>query len=288
MDKKIEYISKLLKKMNAKGIETYIISRIWHLLNNDEIKMVPQQYIRHVNGQYSLTDLYFPQFNLHVEVNEPGHYQNDEQIISDIIREQNIVGSSKHQIMIVDCSKEIAEIHQQVDSIIDVIWSSALVQVKSKTFKPWQPELEYKAAFHKNQSVLKVSENIALETIEQICELFQVPVPKMGFLRKGAVPFPRMENTIIWWPSSDNKNWVNTISLDGKTITEKASNEKVPGSHASGVLAHPHFRITFFKNRDVLGYTYYRFKGIFELDFARSNSNDGLFWSKISDEVSLL
>ncbi len=288
MDQKLEYLTRLLKKISAKGLETYVISRIWHLLNNDQIKIVPQQYVKHISGQYSLTDLYFPQFDIHVEVNEPGHYYSEGKILSDAIREQNFIVSSSHQVMTVDCTRDLQEIHRQIDAVIASIKSAALLQIQQKNFKPWQPELEYKAAYYKDQSTLSALDNIALETIEQICGLFRVRVPKMGFQRKGAVPYPSMENTIIWWPTMENKNWINRITPDGNTITEKANKEKIPGSHATDVMNHPHRRITFFKDRDILGYTYYRFKGIFELDFSRSNTSDGLFWSKISDTVTLV
>jgi hypothetical protein len=287
MDKKLEYITRLLKKMSAKGIETYVISRIWHLLNNDNIKIIPQQYVRHSNGQYSLTDIYFPQFDIHVEVNEPGHYTSEAKIASDSLREKNIIASSGHRVKTIDCTKSIQEIHFQVDVLVEELAAALSVQTENETFLPWQPEVEYKASFYKDHTILNLSDDVALETIEQICELFNVKVPKMGFLRKGAVPYPSMDNTIIWWPGYYNVNWENRISFDGCTITERAVNEKVPGTHASGVLNNPHRRITFFKDRDILGYTYYRFKGVFGLDMSRSNANDGLFWTKTEDQVTL-
>jgi len=273
--------------MSAKGLETYVISRIWHLLNNEDVKLVPQQYVRHSDGQYSLTDIYFPQFDIHIEVNEPGHYKTQAKIFSDSIREKNIIESSGHRVRTIDCTKNITEIHSQIDAIIKEIKAAIATQIAQKTFKPWQPEFEYKAEFYKGHSLLKVSDDVALETIEQICELFKVKVPKMGFLRKGAVPYSLMENTILWWPSDYNPKWENRISPDGNTITERAINEKIPGAHATGVLSHPHRRITFFKDRDILGYTYYRFKGVFELDMSRSNTANGLFWSRVSDSVQL-
>jgi hypothetical protein len=287
MNKKIEYISRLLKKMSSKGLEIYVISRIWHLLDNDEVKIVPQQYVRHSDGTYSLTDLYFPQFDFHVEVNEPGHYITQEKISSDALREKNIVESSGHHVKVINCTESIENIHLQIDAVIRDITAAIDLQKREKTFKPWNPEFEYKAEFYKNLTELKVAENIALETIEQICELFNVKVPKMGYLRKGAAPFPPMENTILWWPSDYNRNWENKISPDSLTITERAVNEKNPGDHAFGVLNNPHNRVTFFKDRDILGYTYYRFKGVFQLDMSRSNKVDGLFWVRVSDFVRI-
>lgn len=286
-DKKLEYIARLLKKMSAKGVETYVISRIWHLLNDDRIKLIPQQYVRHNDGQYSLTDVYFPQFDIHIEVNEPGHYRSEGKISSDLARENNILISSGHQLKTINCNLTMPEVHAQVNETINMIKAAIQLQENNGTFKPWEPDFEYKASFYENRRELKVTDDVALETIEQICELFKVKVPKMGFLRKGAVPHNVLVNTIIWWPSNSNPNWENMINSEGTIITERARNEKNPGTHAMGILNNPHRRITFFKDRDVLGYTYYRFKGIFELDSSRSNADAGLCWVRLVDTVPL-
>jgi hypothetical protein len=288
MDKKLEYMTRLLKKMSAKGIETYVITRLWHLLDNDGIKLVPQQYVRHSNGQYSLTDIYLPQFNIHVEVNESGHYHSEAKIAKDALRERNIISASGHEIKTIDCTRPMAEIHSQIDEIISAIQEALKVQLFNKTFQQWQPEFEYKANFYKNYKTLNVKDNVALETIEQICELFGTTVPRRGFLRKGAVPYPPMGNTIIWWPGSYNANWQNSISPDGSTIIERAADLNFRKSHAEGIINNPHHRITFFKDTDVLGYTYYRFKGVFDLNPERSNISDGLFWNRIQDHVSII
>jgi len=287
MDRKLEYITRLLKKISGKGIETYVISRIWHLLNNNDIKIIPQQYVRHQHGKYSLTDIYFPQFDIHVEVNEPGHYRSAEKIANDVLRENNIVTASGHQVRTIDCNRSMSDIHAQIDSLIAEI--KALLQERSamNSFRPWDPDNEYKAYYYKNQQVLNVADQVALETIEQICDLFEVRVPKMGFQRKGAVAYPQMENTIIWWPGAHNSKWENTISPDGCLITERATHEEVRRKHASGVIDNPHRRVTFFKDMDILGYTYYRFKGVFSLDTQRSNVTDGLFWIKTENQVQL-
>jgi hypothetical protein len=287
MDSKLEYIARLFKKIHAKGLETYVITRFWHLLNDDDVKLVPQQYVAHSLGEYALTDIYLPQLKIHVEINEPGHYGSAEKINFDRIREVNIIHVSGHQIFTIDCTQTIDNVHIQIDHLIDLVKDTIRQQRLDGTFKSWQPDFEYKAAYYKPLKYLNVADDPALETIEQICELFEIAVPKMGFLRKGAKAHNTMKNTIIWWPSSYNPNWKNSISEDGSYIIEKAVNEKNPGEHAAGILNNPHTRITFFKDRDILGYTLYRFKGVFELDTRNSNAAEGLRWVKVSNTIVL-
>lgn len=46
MDYKLEYMERLFAKISKKNTESYVISRIWHQLNDDRVKFVVQQYIR--------------------------------------------------------------------------------------------------------------------------------------------------------------------------------------------------------------------------------------------------
>ena len=78
MDYKLEYMERLFAKISKKKTESYVISRIWHQLDDDRVKFVVQQYVRIDKGKYALADLYLPQLNLFIEVNEPVHEANIE------------------------------------------------------------------------------------------------------------------------------------------------------------------------------------------------------------------
>src|SRR5690606_1447796 len=107
MNFKLDYITRILQKTNKKRIENYVISRIWHQLNNDEIKISHQQYIYRGDGKYALTDLYFPQLNYHIEVNEEFHYKDEDKISIDKLREEDIIRSTKgHIIRFIDCQDD--------------------------------------------------------------------------------------------------------------------------------------------------------------------------------------
>jgi len=72
MDKK-EYIIRQLGRTKNKRYESYVVTRIVHLLNDFSIKFVTQQYVSRPEGR-ALTDLFFPQFGIHIEVDEGQHF----------------------------------------------------------------------------------------------------------------------------------------------------------------------------------------------------------------------
>lgn len=111
MSYKLDYISRVLQRTSRKRIEHYVISRIWHLLDNYDLKMTPQQYVSRELSQYALTDIYFPQIGFHIEVNEPAHYENEDRVSRDLKRQQEIETNTGHQVFVIDCRQDIIGIH---------------------------------------------------------------------------------------------------------------------------------------------------------------------------------
>ena len=71
---KLQFICRQLSRAEYKTYENYVITRIWHLLNDDSIKLITQQYVVRPNGGRALTDLFFPQLKVFIEINE-GHHK---------------------------------------------------------------------------------------------------------------------------------------------------------------------------------------------------------------------
>ena len=68
------------------------------MLDNYDIKITPQQYVSRKGLKYALTDIYFPQFGIHVEVNEPAHYNSEENIHRDHMRKSQIETNTGHKV----------------------------------------------------------------------------------------------------------------------------------------------------------------------------------------------
>lgn len=251
MNFKLDYITRILQKTSKKRIENYVISRIWHQLNSDEIKISHQQYVNRDDGKYALTDLYFPQINYHIEVNEEFHYKDDFKINLDKLREEDIIRKTKgHIVRFVDCQKDLKDIHSQIDEIVSEINTLVNNRKELKIFRPWD-EKEMEPEYWIKKGIIKVSDNINFRKIDNIGTLFNVQIKNRGFLKPGAVKYLKDDFTEIWWPEKKDKNyWKNDFINDFEFITERNVNEEKAKNHFNYfVSTNPNCkRIVFFNN----------------------------------------
>jgi hypothetical protein len=228
-----------------------------------------------------------PQIDLHVEVYEAGHFISEDKISKDLQRIESMATKSGHRIVVIDCSKSLTDIHGQIEEIVLYVKHEIQHKRNMGEFQDWDPAYENKAEFYKTRGVLNVKDGPALETINQICSLFDVTVPMRGFLRSGAVKHKTLENVWIWWPAAQNRNWENINVNDFEYIIERSKDEMKNEKHVHASLSNVHKRITFFKDQDPLGYILYRFVGVFEIDPLVTTTKGGVMWKKISDILPL-
>ena len=287
IDYRTDHIARLFQKMSNKRLESYVVSRIWHKLDDEDIKIVPQQFVKNENGKYALTDLFLPQFNLHIEVNEPAHYFSQEKEYKDAIRKREIERNSQHKVIEIDCRGKLADINSQVDLLVTVIKNAKEIQINEKKFKAWETESQFTVDFHEKRGFLNIEDNPSLRTVDQICSLFKAKVPKNGFLRKGGVIHPENSDLLIWWPSAKNNNFDNVINNEENIIIERSIKEEKRNSHYDGLINKNINRLTFFKDKDFLNFTFYRFKGIYAIDKEASSPEKGITWKRIETTFTL-
>lgn len=292
MNFKLDYITRISQKTSKKRIENYVISRIWHQLNDDEIKISHQQYIHRGEGKYALTDLYFPQLNYHIEVNEEFHYKDEFKINADKLREEDIINSTKgHIIRFVDCQndKTLANIHSQIDKIINEITHLINEQKRLNIFKPWT-ENELNPEHWIEKGTINVNDNVNLKTIDAIGLLFNVQIKNRGFLKPGAVKFAKNGYSEIWWPEKKVKNnWINEFHNEFEIITESHIDVIKSKSHLDYFIAkNPECsRIVFFKYKDELGFNFYKFVGCFKFNKERSLKENKVVWERFATEYKI-
>ncbi len=293
MDYKLEYMERLFAKISKKKTESYVISRIWHQLNDDRVKFVVQQYIRRTQDKYALADLYLPQLNIFIEINEPFHKNNAE---VDKIRNEEIINVTKAHLLVVDCGykdkndkihwNSLEEIHRQVSIIV---WAIKLsIQELGDNFVPWNDTETLSVEYHKNKGILKVEDNECLRTIEEIAEVFETKVKHRGFLRASGVAVPNKLNEVVWWPNTEHHLWHNELSEDGMFIYEYPKAEDKRAVHLKQWLSAPEeTRVTFLRYKDDLGFCFYRFVGVFKLNREKSINENKCVWERISDTYQL-
>jgi SET and RING associated domain len=282
---KTKYIISQLAKTNKKNYENYVISRIWHLLNNSNIKIVTQQHVTTKNGR-ALTDLYFPQIQFHVEVDEVHHFNKDKsRTNTDAAREADIIDATKHEVSRIDVDgKTIENINLQIDKLIDVISE----KFKSEKTVIWDIDTELNPETYIKKGKILVEDNVVLKNHIDVCNCFGLSYK--GHQRATA-KHPKLENTIIWFPKLyDNGNWKNSISLDGNLIFEefistnkKWKNNKVHLDYA--IKNYNQNRVVFAHSKNNLGETLYRFKGVFKLNNEKSELAQKCVYDRISTEV---
>jgi len=290
-DFRLDYISRFFQKASSKPIENYVLTRIWHKLESEDIQMIPQQQVIRREGNYAMTDAFFPQIGLHIEVNEPAHYDSPDRIEADKIRLQEIEKNTGHKLEVIDCRPNLEIIHARIDEIVRNIHSEIKTRREQGTLKPWRPNESRNPMFWVDKPILRESDDIIMRNIEDICTLFGADFRKTknGYYRKGAVAHPSQPNTTIWWPSGiPRPDWQN-LSLDnGEIITESHSNPDTIKGHYHRTVGNPEKRVVFYLQKDILGFSGYYFFGLYEIDFERSNERDGIFWRRISKEFQNL
>ena len=277
-DYKLTYLSNIFSKIHRKGYETYVIARIWNKLDNLNIEIVSQQYVKRENG-YALLDLYFPQINYGVEVNEAYHLSQPEE---DKMRKQEVEILTGVTIVAVDCSKPIEDVHQQIDKVVAEI-NNRIAQTAN--FKPWQ-EGVLNPDSYKAKGILKVEDGVILSNTDHICTIFGMEVPKRGYQRAGGVLLPNRD--FVWWPNAIQKKWANEMSDDGEKIVEyDKSDEQKCNQHVKKYLALNQRHITFFRKKNIFGQHYYRFVGVYEMDKEESRRINKCVWRRISTEYKV-
>lgn len=301
-----DYVIRQLGRTKNKRYEAYVISRIIHLLNDFTLKFVTQQFVRLSNKKIALTDLYFPQLGIHIEVDEGHHFfknskieyslnLTDEPIYSisqtesDAMREEDIISITGHKIFRVNVYKNqegepqnLESIHQQIDKIIEEIKVAKNKKIEASTFKEWNIETECNPQTYIDLGSISLADNVVLKTTKDVCNCFGYNYK--NYQRGGAL-HPYEEDTLIWFPRLyENKDWVNTISPDGLTITEKSTDEAITFKKLEEWKNGPQKRIVFARVKDNLNSrAMYRFMGLYE--FQEADLKDGVVWKRVACEV---
>ena len=284
MDYKLEYMERLFAKISKKKTESYVISRIWHQLNDDRVKFVVQQYIRRTQDKYALADLYLPQLNIFIEINEPYH-KDENGVLREIdrIRNEEIRNVTHSEPIVIDCDCDIREIHRQVTEKVSII--KQRISELGENFKPWDDANTLSVEYHRSKGYLKVEDNECLRTTEDVAAVFGAKAKHRGFLRASGAGIG--ENIIVWWPNTEHRLWHNELSEDGMFIYEYPKAEDKRAAHLDQWKESTQTRVTFLRYKDDLGFCFYRFVGVFRLNRDKSMRENKCVWERVSDTYQL-
>lgn len=278
---KLEFITRQLAKAQTKRYEHYVLNRVWNLLNDFRVKFVTQQFVSRPDGR-AMTDMYFPQLGIHIEVDE-GFHKN--QIDADKLREADIINATGHTILRVDVTKDIESINQDIDDIVTTIKDTI---ISNETFEPWDMEAEMDPLTYIEKGYIDINDNVAFRTVAEGATCFGKDY--RGGMQKTYFPHPAEPNKYLWFLKLyENDKWNNQLSADEEIITEFC---KIPAEFEKHIDANVqsasriHSRIVFARVKGPLGDLMYRFKGEYQMDLDATNYEVGCKYRRIATRVS--
>lgn len=269
-------------------------------MDDDRVKFVVQQYVRIDKDKYALADLYLPQLNIFIEINEPFHENNIER---DKLRNEKIMDITHSALCTIVCGtktedqdgkevihwKPLDEIHRQITEVVSLI--KQRISELGENFKPWDDVSTLSVEYHRNKGYLRVEDNECLRTVDDVAAVFGTKPKHRGFLRASGAGVPNKKGWIIWWPNTNHTRWCNKPSPDGMYIYEYPTKENksvTQVDHLKQWLDAPEeTRVTFLRSEDDLGFCFYRFVGVFRLNKEKSVHENKCVWERISDTYQL-
>ena len=283
---KLSILSRSLSKIKHKRYELYVLSRILHLLNDPGIKFNFQQYARRVEDKFALIDLYLPQFNIAIEVDEVYHKT---QLTADEIRQREIENNIEPQEVIrIDCSKGIVDVNNQISKCVNNIKAAKEFAEQEGRYEAWDGLSGYE--HYRQKGVLSLKDNQELSSPTEICNIFGI----LNAPQRGSTVWYRDkdESYRIWWPRENYEDANGNISGDwynrmtGDKIEEyclkpgNGNGHNPRQEHLDKVINEDRPRIVFYAKRNMLNERLYRYVGVFELDKEKSRKEGKCVWKR--------
>lgn len=279
---KYQFIKKQFAKTNKKNDENYVVSRIWHLVNNVDVKMITQQYIvRDVTTKkYALADIYFPQFNMIVEVDEPYHL-SAEMLILDKVRQHDIIQATECDVFRIAVTDNIDDMNRRIDELVQIIHN----KVNAESFKAWNIKMEYNPQTYIERGYLDANEHIAFKTVSDCCNCFGAGYK--GFQRSGAKHKFQKNIDIKGLKFYPNGQWNNRLELDEMYFTEFNVDEEINRIYLEKRVHELRSELALFAHvKSDLGGFEYVFKGWYRLNAEETKNTGKVSYKRISKIMS--
>ncbi|MEK4533077.1 AbaSI family restriction endonuclease [Solibacillus sp. FSL K6-1554] len=264
--KKYNFIKKQLSKTNKKNDENYVVSRIWHLLNNPDVKMITQQYIvRDVETKtYALADIYFPQINMIIEIDEPYHL-TEEMVLSDSMRQHDIVQAIECEVIRIKVINDLQEMNERIDSVVLHIRQ----RFETMDYKVWDVEQEYNPMTYVHRGYLDATEHLAFKTVKDCCNCFGAGYK--GLQGSGAKHKFQEAIDIKALKFYPNASWDNELNADEQFFTEYHTDLEFNTAYMKKRLYELRQEIALFAHvRSEFGGFEYVFKGWYKVNQKRT------------------
>lgn len=298
---KMEYLAKMFNvRTKGKDYENYVVNAIYNRVRNTELVPVTQQFVRSSKDarRYYLLDLYFPQLNYGIEVDEKQHFQDDNRE-ADNIREKDIRDA-------ISCEEGRIELYQKVNYPEETIMRSfedieaqintevqkineKIKKIETKGDKlKWQTNEDIKKEVI-NRGVFSIQDNVDYEGITEIYNITGHTAKRLGscFLSLN-------DNYYLWVPTM-------AIKLDNGVVKSSNNYENYLNENHDEIIEYDKTgsrfnlkniewdgskkRVVFMKMRDRFGKSCIKFIGVFEANGI--GPDGGRHYKQVSESVKI-
>lgn len=262
---KLEYVTRSLCRGVNKPLETYVINAIYQKINNPNLIIETQKEIKLDNGYRPLIDMFLPQLDIAIEVDESYH-ENFQQQQHDVWREQNI-------------NKQILKACKG-DKIVFERIKAYGVTLESLNQRIDEVVLDIKEKISKSTLIWKSKEEV-LDDIKrrgyiELDDCFDTNVEIINLIyEKNFKGWQRAGYKSLWFPVisdefdgvlSNRLSWENFYNQTHTIIYERSTESKTNDEKKKSAfwdLDNKNKRIVFAKERDSFGKPRKRFAGVF-------------------------
>lgn len=271
---KFEYIAHMFNvRTNRKKYENYVVNAIYNRVGASNLVPVTQQFVRNPRDsrRYYLLDLYFPQLNYGIEVDE-GHHLMQNNIINDANREQVIksaIECEEGRIEIFEINgdsirmRSFEDIEKQINDQVDIIKK----KISEKSTLEWKTNDDLKEEV-KYKGIFSVSDNV---DYKGITEIYNITGHEAKQLRRCF--YSLNEDYYLWVPTLaiikddgtviSSNNYENYLKEDQSEIIEYDKTHSRPNWNKSNWDGKKK-RVVFLKMRDRFGIKCVKFIGVFK------------------------
>lgn len=284
---KLEYLAKMFSRAQKKAYENYVITSIYQKVGNYELQPVTQQLVRvKESNKYYLLDLYFPQIEYGVEIDEPTH-EREEYKEKDMKRASDILNAincdEKH--VIIEDDYDLDSVNKQIAERVKEI--NELISIKGPL--KWETNETKKERAFKNKRI-RVRDGIGYKNFSEIWEKItgeHLNNNSRCYFKTKLLPggyhlwVPKLTIDVNGKRIGDPK-WTNVMNKGRNRIEESAANRKT--LLKKGPVLDGEKRVVFMQTRNEFNSRIIEFVGVFQ--HTDNKDSETAVYSRITEEYT--
>ncbi|WP_208560770.1 AbaSI family restriction endonuclease [Marinilactibacillus kalidii] len=281
---KVTYLIKTFSRTKRKDYENYILNALWQRIDCLNIRPVTQQYVRVSADKYYLIDLFFPQINMGIEVDEAFHKKTIESDLKRVLTMEQKLSAVREdrlfEVKRIDATLPLQALTERIQDVAEEIKAKIIAY----DIKKWDTDVSVKEWIEKN-GFLSIDDFYRFRLITDVANQLFFKKYK-GYQQAGFNMTVADKSVEVWFPTistgekEEHNQWLNYLDDSWCVLTEKNIRQDGKAAyHDVGEL-----RIVFAKIRDHFGKFSYRYIGNFKLDSISADLKIRKY-TKISEKV---